>query len=645
MTPRLAVFGILIITCLLISTISASGDKKTLYWQDFVVVARLDNDGILHITETQTIVFDGDWNGGERMFTVRPGQSFSLQGLYRTTLDGTQVRLQQGSLSKIDKWDWHQGHTLRWRSRLASDPPFRKLPITYTIEYSLSKILLPLPDGRFSLSQDFAFTKRSGIIRHFSLELSADDGWDQGAFPVTISKEDIPPGQTVVVTAALNHLRGGPPQVYQKPSRLARPVPLSRSPAPLWLALSCGLMLLLILAWCSLSFFLYESRNGRFLPPPDPADIDEDWMEQHIFNLLPETIGATWDKKTTGHEVAAVLARLVVEGKMSSRLEPVILPILNWHIPGQFILHLSLLKPRNEFSGYERKLIDGFFIDGDTTDTKRIRAFYRKKGSSFLPAEKIRAPLENRVEQLTRALKNRLEYRWLIPLAGFAIGFFIFLINGFVHPDELPLTIGGGIAGFMGLIVGSANGYNYRSRSDRLVWRITTLYFMVLVMSVAFFGLYFFGASSLLTCGLFFLFGSALYATFYNAKSRDSLEGVQLCKNLSSGRQYLKAELRKKHPAIKDEWFPYLLAFGLGPEVDKWTHAFHPGQMKSTTMPNSSSGGSSGFTGGGGSFGGAGASGSWGTAATSLGSSSSSSSSSSGGGGGSSSGGGGGGGW
>ena len=41
---------------------------KSLYWRSVDVHARLDRDGNLHVTERQQIVFDGDWNGGERDF-------------------------------------------------------------------------------------------------------------------------------------------------------------------------------------------------------------------------------------------------------------------------------------------------------------------------------------------------------------------------------------------------------------------------------------------------------------------------------------------------------------------------------------------------------------------------------------------------
>jgi hypothetical protein len=47
------------------------------------VNARLADDGTLRVRETQTIVFTGDWNGGERRFDVRPRQRFAFAGMQR----------------------------------------------------------------------------------------------------------------------------------------------------------------------------------------------------------------------------------------------------------------------------------------------------------------------------------------------------------------------------------------------------------------------------------------------------------------------------------------------------------------------------------------------------------------------------------
>jgi hypothetical protein len=139
-----------------------------------------------------------------------------------------------------------------------------------------------------------------------------------------------------------------------------------------------------------------------------------------------------------------------------------------------------------------------------------------------------------------------------------------------------------------------------------------------------------------------------------NARSRESDDAIRKRKLLGAGRRLLRKELKSAHPRLQDEWLPYLLAFGLGGEVDRWFRAFggagrHGGSISVPSSGGSfgSSGGGSGWSGGGGQFGGAGAMASWSVAAAGLASgvSAPSSGGSGGGGGGGSSGGGGGGGW
>jgi uncharacterized membrane protein YgcG len=156
--------------------------------------------------------------------------------------------------------------------------------------------------------------------------------------------------------------------------------------------------------------------------------------------------------------------------------------------------------------------------------------------------------------------------------------------------------------------------------------------------------------------GLFASLGLALLplaiwnSLLNNARSRESDGTIRKRRLLAAARTLLEKELQSANPRLKDEWLPYLLAFGLGTNVDRWFRSFGGATTRGmTTMSTGGSGssGGGGWSGGGGSFGGAGATGAWAVAATGLASgvSAPSSSGSSGGGGGSSSGGGGGGGW
>jgi uncharacterized membrane protein YgcG len=164
--------------------------------------------------------------------------------------------------------------------------------------------------------------------------------------------------------------------------------------------------------------------------------------------------------------------------------------------------------------------------------------------------------------------------------------------------------------------------------------------------------------SGALALGALTLVGLALANSVFNlARSRDGAEAIRKRKKLAAARRYFQRELAKAEPRLEDAWFPYLLAFGLGPAVERWFGAYGAataGASPAATTSGgaargTSSGGAPSWTGGGGAFGGAGASGSWaaavGSVASGVAAPSSSGSGGGGGGGGGSSGGGGGGGW
>ena len=147
-------------------------------------------------------------------------------------------------------------------------------------------------------------------------------------------------------------------------------------------------------------------------------------------------------------------------------------------------------------------------------------------------------------------------------------------------------------------------------------------------------------------------------ASITGMKSRQSSAAIAFRKRLARGRNFFIKELEKPQPNLRDGWYPWLLAFGLGKQVDVWSSRHTSTRESASTSVHSTSRSSSsassmdpGWSGGAGRSGGAGASGTRaaaaagmaaGVAAPSSSSDSSGSSSSSSGG---SSGGGGGGGW
>jgi hypothetical protein len=159
----------------------------------------------------------------------------------------------------------------------------------------------------------------------------------------------MPPGLGYVVTSTLDYSGSGrPAAVFVGP------------PFGLRLLLCAAAVAAIVILF--LRFLRFERQQGRYDRPDMPAEPDRAWFEAHLLGLRPEVVGAVWDQTVSGPEVSALLARLVAEGRLASRVEEV---AGNWK---KDILHLELLVDRDSFTSYERKLIDKLFFD-DRTET------------------------------------------------------------------------------------------------------------------------------------------------------------------------------------------------------------------------------------------------------------------------------------
>src|SRR4051812_17111841 len=203
---RVKILGLWLMAGLMLCSVTpgvfAAG--RELHWDALDVEARLDARGVLDVIERHSMVFTGDWNGGERTFNLRPSQKLEFIGLERVDASGARVPLRHvSSPNDVDEFAWSDARTLRWRSRLRSDPPFSNTPLIYVLHYRLSGILLKEGE-RYRLDHDFAFPKRSGPIERFSLTLAFDSAWQ----PLAEVREryiagPITPGRSFVLTIPL----------------------------------------------------------------------------------------------------------------------------------------------------------------------------------------------------------------------------------------------------------------------------------------------------------------------------------------------------------------------------------------------------------------------------------------------------------
>lgn len=626
---------LLALAALVASTATATPvAARELRWSALVVDATLESDGTLAISERQDMVFTGDWNGGERTFRRFPGQRLTVERIVRIDpATGAEHELVRGDLDAVDHWDWAGSNAVRWRSRLPEDPPFNATPISYRLEYRLTGALQVAGERKYRLDHDWAFADREGVIERVEVRLHLGEGWSAlSAHSEVWRTESLPPGEGFVVALDLEST-GELLPAQAAPHRL--PAAVS------WVALS---LLVSGVAFFLGGFLRRERALGRFGAPPAPA-IDRAWLEEQLFTMPPEVVGAAWDRSVGSAEVAAVLARLTAEGKLAAEVRT----SKTW-IFARHDLHLRLLVHRGSLTDYERALVDALFGDAETTDTQSVRERYKSTG--FDPAATIRAGVEARLKRSRVFASGSPKPDWrptALLLAGggalllgalvfargaraLALAPLLFLVLPWLVLGLVPALVGQGrirrLAAPFGLILG---GVAFQAGALWLFagWPDATLAHV--------------GGALLLALGL-------TRATCNLLATRESAASLARRRELVSARDWFERELASPRPELEDRWYPYLLAFGLAPQVDRWFHRFggaSSGGAFGSTTPGTGGGSSGGgWTGGGGSFGGAGASASFAAAATAMSAGvSAPGSSSGGGGGGGSSGGGGGGGW
>lgn len=617
---------------------------QSLDWPQFDVSAHLDSTGTLHVRERQTIRFSGDWNGGERTFDVRFGQRFRFMRLVRVdSITGAEVPLARDAIDAVDGYQWAGTRTLRWRSRLPSDPSFDNTVITYLLEYRYLDILKPVGDG-YLLDHEFAFRDRTGSIERFSLVLTLDDIWQtSSAFARRWHEGPLEPGFSFVVNTDLAYRGEG------RPSNVTHGLDATTAYGFV-AALTLGLVLL------SVRFVRDEHALGRF----DRVDVDainDAWLERHVLHMLPEVAGTVWDDAVGPPEVAATLARLVSEGKLSSEVKSEGKGILR-----RDILHLTLVTRRESLTGHERALVDALFESHKrTTDTRSLRERYKSTG--FDPASLIRAELMQRVLALPDAGSALPAVRrWPATLSLYVVGLLLFVVAIRTRDVDAHLILGGIVVGVVALVMGHVQAVFWRKRVLRPGPHLLRILLPVfgLVGGLIWLTQQADLPAGLLTFSALTAFGLGFGKSMLDAaRSPHARDRIRLRKRLVAAREYFRRELATATPQLEQAWYPYLLAFGLHRQVNRWFKAFGAPDRSDTSSRTGlhTAGASSGTSGdrswggfgGGGGFAGAGATVAFGAAVSGFSSGVSAPSSSSSGGGssssGGSSGGGGGGGW
>ena len=592
--------SLLLLLAVFTAPLAAQDGDRSLDWNEITVQAHLDADGRLRVKERQVMVLTGDWNGGERRFDLRHGQHIEMHSLTRIEpQSGERVALTRAEPDDVDEYDWADGDLLRWRSRAQSAPPFDNAELTYELDYSIWPVLAPAGDGKYVLRHDFAFADRAGVIRHFEVDFTLDEAW---ATPfgnhIRESGGPLQPDRGYVLTVEMTHAEGEVVLAGAGSASLIVRAAVTAGAAAIPLILLVGLR-------------RRDRDLDRIAPIVPPARIDADWLEREIFIHPAEVVGTAWDRAVGPAEVSALLARLVAEGRLASRVEP------GEEDDDEPVLHLRRLAPLASFLEHERELLEAlFFDDGDETDTGAIREHYAEKG--FDPAAIIRKPLLEMLAALPG--EGGLSWSWKGPALVMLVGALaIFLVPE--APGRLPIALVGiALVGTVALItLALADAFGKRVTARRGLQFATVLAITIpAVLLVAFaliphsvdgpFGFYRPGEGILL--GFLTLLAGLGSLTLAFSTPNESVERLGYRRRLVSARQYFQQELDAPEPSLRDDWFPYLLAFGLSEDVDRWFEVHESARTSGDpgaviiAGAGSAGGSAGGWTGGGPQFGG-----------------------------------------
>jgi hypothetical protein len=526
--------------------------QRELHWSRIEVSAHLGAAGDLHVTETQTMVFTGAWNGGERQFRLRPRQKLFFEGIYRGGTGGWQKLTEDSRLDDVDEYAWSNARTLRWRSRLPSDPVFDGTGLRYELRYVLSAVLLKEGDA-YRLNHDFAFPDRDGDIRNFVLRFSHDPAWQPVAdLRPVYTAGPLPPGQSFVLNIPFRYTGAQVPATLD----LSRPPEIGAAVA------AVAVFTTLVVGW----FFVRERSHGRFAPLPVDG-VDEEWIRGHILKHPAEVVGAAWDGTIGSQEVVALIARMVSEGKLETIVDGE---------GKEASMTMRLKEDRSRLEGHEGTLVSWLFFDqSNETSTDRVKANYREQG--FNPAQEIRPELEARVRDLVSDEEKPRGFRIesvLLFVTGAAALAFAWLLQGSLSATVLAVVCGALVLAGIGCITGAVFRANIQWGRRAALFCLLPAF--AIAAGVALF-LWFYAGTGFVELSSEALVGVAVIALALinisvNAlRSREGRAAMALRKTFAAGREFFAAQLRQERPALRDEWYPWMLAFGLAREVDDWS--------------------------------------------------------------------------
>jgi uncharacterized membrane protein YgcG len=573
-----------ILLALLLS--SSAIHARTIEWESVESDAFLDADGMLHVAEVQSILFDGDWNGGERIFPLPEGllkfdNLTQVEGIDRLDA-GVWVPLKYGNLERVDHYDYEKlSGLLRWRARAPSDPPFKQTKIVYRLRFIWPSVLKH-ETGNLVLNHDFAFPDREGAIRTFRTRLRLDPVWQplEAVSHDWVEAGSLKPGQGFLRRVELKVPVNLPTSLWPYEKKAA------------WKLSGTGILplLLLILLW----YWRREKETGLL----DQGPVDRAWMEKVFLRYPPEVIADACGGQETIFR--ALLARLKTQGLLDVR-------------DGVF-LRLG------QGSGEDAKFLDLLFPDKRTSMAPDDIVAYRKESKRYARWDAWNVAYAWRAEHGIE--RYDADVRWFRRPFMWILCLFVLLLL------QLPFT-------FLSLLETAAIGafailslpwlLTPQEASVRGVVRAMTAaftYSLLLLLVLALLPVFSKGSLAAGPVSALVIFAAILRGRSIRPHAI-SLRWQQI---VSRGREFFEAELTRPAPDLNDAFGPYIIALDLSWKAESWQSSRTTSSTASAetslqgaesdserTAPTSAPS----WTGGG-LFGGAGASGSWAAASGAI---------------------------
>ncbi len=536
-------------------------------WNRLDVIARLDNDGRLEVSETQEIQVRGDIAVVSRSFNYAADQSVIVHGVFRLELDGSRKPLEAAPVKGRDAYEvYHWG--LQFSLKGEHDPPFEGVSTRrYVIEYALKGAItpawdmaagrLPLDEGtsprhpldrlrevwagwreawpgierNYRLDHDVVFPSRGSTegLTELNYRFEYDTAWallDKDR-DVGVATKDV----DYRVQRILRYLpEGRPKEVDLNPAALR----LAALVAPLALGLGFGL------------FFIVTDRLFHPSPRGDRA-----LFESRVAALPKELILDQLEASARAPSFEIFILRMAAQKKISISIESEATDETSAKV------RLRLTTDRAKLSTFEREVVQEIFGHPDTVSSADIQDRFR--GEEFEPDGVLSAAFGRLGSRRT----GKRRPLWSALHLSFMAGGVAILVKSLLDQtisDPAPL--------FAGLVPGNILVTMWPTGSPTR--RTSILSILIAIVTLGLLGAALALSPNTPLSGVAAL-GLALLSTGHSVgliARRPKPSPADL--ELDAARRWALGELRRPRPDLRDAWVEGLEGLGAGRALAQW---------------------------------------------------------------------------